>query len=121
LAHGDIAAAEGIAIVPPTALVADGYDEINRTLDTIVIQDNRIRNDVGPTVADVNAASPTAGAMLLVRWNAEGRIQAVDPAAPADVASKHYVDVTTAKALALINALVQRVVALEARFPEDDG
>jgi hypothetical protein len=39
MANGDIAATRGIALVPPTGPVKNGYDEINRALDVVVLQD----------------------------------------------------------------------------------
>jgi hypothetical protein len=77
MANGDIAAAAGIAIVPPTAKVKMGYDEINRALDTIVTEDNKIKAAVVP-VAKGGTGSTTAPAARTALGVTPQNIQAIE-------------------------------------------
>jgi hypothetical protein len=136
MANGDIAAAAGIPKVPPTALVKLGYDEINRALDVIVTEDNKVKARVTPianggTAATTAAAAATnlkvpawtdvapAGNVInskITRYGATGKLQVTGCTDPYDVTPKGYVDAVAAllaDAAERIDALTARVAALE--------
>jgi hypothetical protein len=56
MANGDAAAAAGMDVVPGTAKVRLGYDEINKTRDYVAQRANR--SYLGITVASTAPASP---------------------------------------------------------------
>ena len=59
MANGDIAAGAGITLVPPSSTgegtpgkVQMGYDQMNRILDTIVLEDNKVKAMLTPEGID---------------------------------------------------------------------
>lgn len=112
MANGDIAAAAGIPVVPATGKVKMGYDEINRALDLIVTEDNKVKAAVTAIAKGGTGATAAAAAAVnlnvpawtdvapkgnvisgqIARFSDNGRLQVVPPATDYDVATKGYVD-----------------------------
>jgi hypothetical protein len=134
MANGDYAAAHGIPPVPPTALVKMGYDEINRSLDLIVWEDDQIRATVHPiakggtgatTAAQAktnlglpNVAVSNDGAGVLTLGAIGGnRVHIVSPGYVTDNTLAYLGDVTalSAELLPVIEGLQALVETLQAR------
>jgi hypothetical protein len=126
MANGDIAAAKGIPLVSPTGLVKNGYDEINRALDVIVLEDNKVKAAIVPVAkggtgtdnvgqARINLEVPTdqTGSHLTFTTPGAGRLsyQGPDFAFPTRLANYDEI----AHLQNVINALLARVAALESR------
>jgi hypothetical protein len=135
MANGDIAAAAGIPIVPPTALVKDGYDQINRALDVVVTQDNIIKGTVHPIAkggtgattasqAKTNlglpnvAVSNDGGGNLTLGAIGGNRVHIVSPGYVTDNVLAYTTDVTalSAELLPVIETQARLIAALELRL-----
>jgi hypothetical protein len=132
MANGDIAAGAGWPIVPSTALVKMGYDEINLTRDLAAGVTPVTRGGTGATnaaeaVANLGAVPANqvydfTGSIFykIPRYDGNGRLICATPALDNEAAPKAYVDTRLRAALNLITALTARVDELERPTPQDE-
>jgi hypothetical protein len=115
-------------VVPPTALVKDGYVEINRSRDYQALIPITRGGTGSTTAANARTALAAVGTAQLATadlaaagkipvYNAAAQLATADPTLGGHAASKQYVDRHLRDALDLIQALVERVEALERPTP----
>lgn len=96
MATGDIAAAAGLPVVPPTADIRDGYDAINALADGV---GTHLLSGGHPwdKITGTPAISTSAAADTLAKRDASGQLTVkTTPTAAAHAASKSYVDAAAA-------------------------
>lgn len=121
MANGDIAADAGLPVVPATAKLNLGYDEINRTRDLIVTQTEGLEE----TVDAVNRATATATAGVLLEGGTGGRINVGTPQTVKNATTKEYVDAhlleLETRLQATLATLAERVSRLEEPHPDPEN
>ena len=140
MANGDSAAAAGFPVVPETALVKMGYDEINLTRDLVAGTTPIVRGGTGATTAPQALTNLAAVPMSQVyngtgsvgnkipRYDGSGRLICGTPTASNHAAPKIYVDTALRdtvealpKVVEAVEALTARVAALEAAQPPGEA
>jgi hypothetical protein len=122
MTNGDIAGAAGIILVPPSSVgegtpgkVQMGYDQMNRILDTIVLEDNKIKATLTPEGLDAARDLTEKGLAFSSPYFGRLRFQIPDLAFPTELANVGDL----AALLNRLDELTARVEALE-RPPDDD-